>query len=74
MASAINQKSPQFNTECFHNGVKKKVQLSDFDDYHKVLFFYPADFTYVCPTELQELIDKSEEFAKYDCKIFCIKS
>ena len=38
MAYSINQKSPQFNTECFHNGVKKKVQLSDFDDYHKVLF------------------------------------
>lgn len=74
MASAINQKSPQFNTECFHNGVKKKVQLSDFDDYHKVLFFYPADFTYVCPTEIHEIIDSSEEFDKYDCRVFCIST
>jgi len=72
MATALNQKSPQFNSECYHNNVIKKVDLADHDEYHKVLFFYPMDFTNVCPTELQELVDKSEEFAKYDCKIFCI--
>jgi peroxiredoxin (alkyl hydroperoxide reductase subunit C) len=72
MASALNQKSPHFESDCYHNKVIKQVKLSDYDDYHKVLFFYPMNFTYVCPTELHELIDKSEEFAKYDCKIFCI--
>lgn len=72
MATALNQKSPEFESESYHNNIIKKVKLSDFDDYNKILFFYPMDFTYVCPTELQELIDKSEEFSKYDCKIFCI--
>ena len=72
MASALNQKSPDFESQCYHNKKIKNVRLSDFDEYYKILFFYPSDFTFVCPTELQELIDKSEEIAKYDCKIFCI--
>ena len=72
MATALNQKSSHFDSDTYHNGVIKQVNLSDYDDYYKVLFFYPMDFTYICPTELQELIDKSEEFAKYNCKIFCI--
>jgi peroxiredoxin (alkyl hydroperoxide reductase subunit C) len=72
MATALNQKSPNIESKCYHNNVIKDIRLSDYDDYNKLLFFYPMDFTYTCPTELQELIDKSEEFAKYDCKIFCI--
>jgi len=74
MASALNQKSPHFEAECFHNSVKKHTQLGEYDDYYKVLFFYPGDFTFVCPTELHELIDNSEEFDKYECKVFCIST
>jgi peroxiredoxin 2/4 len=74
MASALNQKSPDFEVKCYHNNKIKKVKLSDFDEYYKILFFYPLDFSYVCPTELHELVDKSEEIAKYDCKIFCIST
>lgn len=74
MSSALNQKSPDFDVECYHNKVIKNVKLSEFDEYYKILFFYPNDFTYVCPTELHKLIDASEELSNYDCKVFCIST
>lgn len=74
MSSALNQKAPEFDANCYHNNTIKSVNIKDFEDYYKVLFFYPLDFTYVCPTELHELINKSAEFEKYNCKLFTIST
>lgn len=74
MSTALNQKAPTISAQCYHHKKIKKINLDDFKEYYKILFFYPLDFTYVCPTEIQELINKSDDFAKYDCKIFCINT
>ena len=74
MSSALNQKAPEFEAKCYHNGGIKNVNIKDFDDYYKVLFFYPLDFTFICPTEIHELIAKQSEFEKYNCKVFTINT
>lgn len=51
----INEKAPQFVTKAFHNNEFKTISLEDYKGKWVVLFFYPADFTFVCPTELKEL-------------------
>ena len=53
----INHPAPDFSLDAFHDGKKVKVNLADLRGKWVVLFFYPADFTFVCPTELGELAD-----------------
>ena len=66
--------------EAFHANKSVKIKLSDyFADSAKggkwlVLAFYPADFTFVCPTELEELADLYEEFAKQDAEVMSVST
>jgi len=46
---------PDFQFEVFHKEKIEKVRFSDYKGKWVILFFYPADFTFVCPTELEEL-------------------
>jgi len=57
----INAQAPDFQTQVYHKGGLKTVKLSDYKGKWLILFFYPADFTFVCPTELGDLADKYEE-------------
>jgi peroxiredoxin (alkyl hydroperoxide reductase subunit C) len=59
---AINEKAPEFSEDAYVNGEIKKIHLKDYRGKWVVLFFYPADFTFVCPTELGELADNYEKF------------
>jgi len=45
------------------------VKLSDYKDKYLVLFFYPLDFTFVCPTEIIAFSDRAEEFRAIDCEV-----
>jgi peroxiredoxin (alkyl hydroperoxide reductase subunit C) len=47
----------------------KEVRLADYRGKWLVLFFYPLDFTFVCPTEIRALSDRSDEFQEFDCEI-----
>eukprot|EP01098_Paradermamoeba_levis_P004388 TRINITY_DN1891_c0_g2_i1.p1 TRINITY_DN1891_c0_g2~~TRINITY_DN1891_c0_g2_i1.p1 ORF type:complete len:257 (-),score=84.57 TRINITY_DN1891_c0_g2_i1:269-1003(-) len=47
----------------------KKVKLSDYAGKYLVLFFYPLDFTFVCPTELVSFSDRIEEFKALNCNV-----
>lgn len=58
----INDPAPAFSLDAYHKGQVKKVALSDYKGKWVVLFFYPADFTFVCPTELSDLADHYEAF------------
>ena len=81
MSSALNQKAPEFEAKCYHNGQIKNINIKDFEDYYKVLFFYPLDFTFICPTEISEMdklinegvsvygISGDNEFCKLNWKI-----
>ena len=74
MSSALNQKAPEFEAKCYHNNTIKNVNIKKFEDFYKVLFFYPLDFSFICPTELHDLISKQDQFEKYNCKVFAINT
>lgn len=70
----INTKIPSFEMDVFQDGKINKKNNSDFVGKWLVLFFYPADFTFVCPTELEELADKYEEFKSLDVEIVSVSN
>lgn len=72
--SLINTKIKSFETNAFKDGKFIKVSDSDFIGKWTVVFFYPADFTFVCPTELGDLADYHEEFEKNGAQIFSVST
>jgi peroxiredoxin (alkyl hydroperoxide reductase subunit C) len=59
----IDQPAPQFSTDAVTDGGQvKKITLSDYKGKWVVLFFYPLDFTFVCPTEITQFRDSLKEF------------
>ena len=63
-ARLIGNPAPDFAAQAVVNGQIKEVKLGDFDGKWKVLFFYPLDFTFVCPTEITAFSDSVEKFQK----------
>ncbi|MGA8784622.1 MAG: redoxin domain-containing protein, partial [Polaromonas sp.] len=55
--SLINTEVKPFKTEAFHNGKFVTVTNESLKGKWSVVVFYPADFTFVCPTELEDLAD-----------------
>ncbi len=70
----INQKAPEFTTKSFYDGRVKTINLSDYKGKWVVLFFYPADFTFVCPTELGELADRYEELKLLNAEVLSVST
>lgn len=65
----IGQPAPDFKTTALVGKNFKEVSLSDYKGKYVVLFFYPADFTFVCPTEITSFSDRVEEFNKIGCQV-----
>jgi alkyl hydroperoxide reductase subunit AhpC len=65
----IGTKAPEFELEAYYNGEFKKVKLSDYKGKWLVLFFSPADFTFVCPTELEGFADDYDKFKDKNTEI-----
>jgi len=74
MKIAIGKPVEAFTCDAFHNEEIKKVSLIDYKGKWVVVFFYPADFTFVCPTELEELAHNYEEFKKLNVEILSVSS
>ena len=72
MSSLINQRLIDFKVQAYQNGEFKEVSKSDVLGKWSVFFFYPADFTFVCPTELGDLADTYDEFKKINCEIYSV--
>lgn len=70
--SMINKEVSDFSVQAFQNGEFITVKKQDILDKWSVFFFYPADFTFICPTELEDLADKYEEFKKVGCEIYAV--
>ncbi len=70
----INESAPEFVENAFISEDIKKISLSDFSGKWVILFFYPANFTFICPTELGELADKYEEFKSLGAEIISIST
>ena len=67
----IGKKAPDFNAGAVINGttIVDNFKLSDFDGKYRVLFFYPLDFTFVCPTELHAFQDKLSLFQERETEL-----
>lgn len=72
--SLINTKVLPFNVQAFKQGQFLQVSDKDLEGKWSVIFFYPADFTFVCPTELEDLADNYEEFQKYGVEIYSVST
>jgi len=70
----INTKLPEFKVESFVNGEFKTITNKDLLGKWSVLFFYPADFTFVCPTELGDMADKYAEFQKLGVEVYSVST
>lgn len=70
----INENAPNFTEDAFVNGKEEKISLSDYKGKWVVLFFYPKDFTFVCPTELGELADNYDKFKKLGAEILSVST
>ena len=60
--SMIQKEVSDFSVQAFQHNEFKTVTKADILGKWSVFFFYPADFTFVCPTELEDLADKYEDF------------
>jgi len=70
----IGQKIPDFEAQAFYEGEIQKIRLSDYLGKWALLVFYPADFTFVCPTELEEVANLYGEFQKAGAEVFSIST
>src|SRR6476661_5677682 len=69
MSAFVSAAAPDFSADAYVNGEFKKISLSDYKGKKVVLFFYPLDFTFVCPTEIIAFSDKIQEFRKRGCEV-----
>lgn len=72
MESIINSQVPEFKVHAFQNGEFKDVSNNDIKGKWAIFFFYPADFTFVCPTELVDLAEKYDELKKMGVEVFSV--
>lgn len=70
----IGEKIPDMTLEAYHKDTIEKVKLNDHEGKWLVLLFYPADFTFVCPTELEEAADLYEEFQKEEAEVMSVST
>ncbi len=71
MALLIGKKAPEVSGVAVVNGndIVENFSLEQYKGKYVILFFYPADFTFVCPTELIAFQDKMDEFESRNCAI-----
>jgi peroxiredoxin (alkyl hydroperoxide reductase subunit C) len=70
----INKKVTDFKVQAFHGGKFKTVTDKDIVGKWSIFFFYPADFTFVCPTELGDMADKYSEFQKMGVEVYSVST
>jgi peroxiredoxin (alkyl hydroperoxide reductase subunit C) len=72
--SLINTQIKPFKATAFHNGKFVDLTEENFKGTWSVLMFYPADFTFVCPTELEDLANLQPEFAKMGVNVYGVST
>ena len=65
----ITLPAPAFSGMAYTEGQFKKISLADYAGKYVVLFFYPLDFTFVCPTEICAFNDAAKHFKDTDCEV-----
>ena len=70
----IGGKIPDFEIKAYHEDQEKTLKLSDYRGKWLLLLFYPADFTFICPTELSEAADHYPEFQALGAEIMSVST
>ena len=65
----VTQQAPQFTADAVVGGDFKKISLADYKGKWVYLFFYPFDFTFVCPTEIIAFSEANEKFSKIGAQV-----
>lgn len=74
MSTIINSSIIDFKVQAFHNGEFKTVSRADLKGKWAIFYFYPADFTFVCPTELGDLADKYEQLKQLGVEVYSVST
>lgn len=74
MARYINSEIAPFTAQAFHNGEFVEVTEATLKGKWAVLFFYPADFTFVCPTELGDVADHYEQLKEMGVEVYSVST
>uniref|UniRef100_A0AB33IVH3 Alkyl hydroperoxide reductase C n=1 Tax=Prevotella sp. GTC17254 TaxID=3236794 RepID=A0AB33IVH3_9BACT len=74
MTPIINAQVPEFKVEAYQNGSFKTVSNEDIKGKWAVFFFYPADFTFVCPTELEDLQEKYQYLKSIGVEVYSVST
>ena len=74
MTTLINAKVPDFKAQAYVGDNFKTVTQNDLKGKWSIFFFYPADFTFVCPTELGDMADKYSEFQKMGVEVYSVST
>ncbi|WP_349259346.1 alkyl hydroperoxide reductase subunit C [Oligoflexus sp.] len=74
MITLINSKVPDFKVQAYHNDKFVTVSQNDLKGKWSIFFFYPADFTFVCPTELGDMADKYAQFKELGVEIYSVST
>ncbi|WP_026374612.1 alkyl hydroperoxide reductase subunit C [Aestuariibacter salexigens] len=70
----INQTIPEFTTDAFYNGDFTTISSEDVKGKWSIFLFYPADFTFVCPTELEDMANHYEELQKLGVEVYAVST
>lgn len=74
MITLINSKVPEFKVQAYHNDKFVTVSQNDLKGKWSIFFFYPADFTFVCPTELGDMADKYAQFKELGVEVYSVST
>ncbi len=70
----INQAIPNFKAQAYHNGEFKTISSEDVKGKWSIFLFYPADFTFVCPTELEDMANHYEELQRLGVEVYSVST
>ena len=74
MQTLINTNLQDFKAQAYHNGEFREVTQKDLVGKWSIFFFYPADFTFVCPTELGDLADKYSQLQEMGVEVYSVST
>jgi peroxiredoxin (alkyl hydroperoxide reductase subunit C) len=69
VAPLVGNEAPDFTAEAVYDQEFQTVSLSQYRGKYVVLFFYPLDFTFICPTEITAFSDRYEEFSSKNTEV-----
>lgn len=70
----INDTIPTFSAEAYHNGKFKTITSTEVKGKWSIFLFYPADFTFICPTELGDMADQYEILQKLGVEVYSVST